>query len=410
MSPFPRGPKGIQWIRIQLGPGVRQISTGTTDAKLAGRIDRMCKELADRKQFDLLRGLVNVPRRLTIDQLWEAYQRNALDALRERLRAARLADYRDGFVLDLQSTAPRTWQEAEKHIDWLLARAELSTDLTPGRIRDLLNQTTGGGGTKRHKLYTWSAFCRYLVAHGVLPANPCADRDLVPRPPKAKKRKIWHTADVDLDIINRMSDRKRIAAVLCSAAGADRSTTLVVRVKHVHLLPVGTEPDPSKGLEHRIDLLGTKADPRERMGVRLEPWAAPILREWMKGKTKETLLVENIGPRMITVAWRKAADEAGYPNYWLRDTRHSYGARAILAGYPLWLVSDWLGHSNEHTTADIYTNMGHALARAIHDGTRKSTGHSGQKQTADGDAGSPSAAGATPHATRRKIGLVGGTR
>lgn len=374
MTPFNMGNHGLKGIRIKTGPGTRKISTGTTDAKLAARIDRMCKELADQKQFDLLRALVSKPRRLTIDELWEAYQRNALEALREQLRAARLSDYRDGFIADLQANAPATWQELEKHVDWLLDRVQLSSQLTAGRIRDLLNQTTGGGGTKRHKLYTWSGFCRYLVAHGVLAANPCADRDLVPRPPKAKKRKEWHTEDVDRDIIERMSDRKRIAAVLCAASGADRSTTLIVRVKHVHLLDEGTEPDAAAGLEHRIDLLGTKTDPRERRGVRLEPWAAPILREWMRGKTPESLLVPDIGPQMLTVAWRKAADAAGYPNYWLRDTRHSYGVRAILAGYPLWEVSQWLGHANQAITADIYVNFGYEIARLIREGTTRTTG------------------------------------
>jgi hypothetical protein len=58
----------------------------------------------------------------------------------------------------------------------------------------------------------------------------------------------------------------------------------------------------------------------------------------MRGMTPETRLVTNFGLRMISVAWRRAADEAGYLNYWLRDTRHSYGVRAILAGFALWEV------------------------------------------------------------------------
>lgn len=58
-------------------------------------------------------------------------------------------------------------------------------------------------------------------------------------------------------------------------------------------------------------------------------------REWTRGRTPESPLVPDIGPQTLTVAWRKAADAAGYPNYWLREARNSYGVRVILAGYPL---------------------------------------------------------------------------
>lgn len=367
MAPFRRGKAGIQWIYIQTGPGSKQISTGTTDARLARQIDAMCKQLADDKQFELLRALVSKPRKLTVDRLWDAYRKKALDTLRAELTAVRLESYKAGFTADAQAKAPVTWAEQVAAVTWLLERVRFAHELRPGRIRDLLNQVGGTGGTKRHKLYAWSAFCRYLVAQEVLPANPCADRDLVPRPPKAKKRTTWHPQEVDQAICDRLEGDVRITAVICAATAADRSTVQRLRVRDVHLLAPGVVPEKAKGLEHRIDLPGTKTDTRDRKGVRIEPWAVPILRAWMKGKLPTAPLVAPVGLQTITNQWRAAANAEGHAGYWLRDTRHSYGCRAILAGYPLWEVSKWLGHANEAITADIYTQFDYEVARRIRD-------------------------------------------
>lgn len=382
MAPFRRGKSGIQWIYIQLGPGSKQISTGTTDARLARQIDAMCKHLADDKQFGLLRALVERPKKLTIDRLWDAYRKKALDTVLAELTAVRLADFKAGFTADAKAKAPVTWAEQVAAVTWLLDRVRFAHELRPGRIRDLLNLVGGSGGTKRHKLYAWSAFCRYLVAHDVLPANPCADRDLVPRPPKAKKRTVWHEEKVDRAICDRLSGTSRIWAVVCAASGADRSTVPRLRVRDLQLLKVGVSPDPAKGIEHRIDLPGTKTETRDRKGVRLEPWAVPILREWCKDKMPNAKLIDGPGVRAMTIAWTKAAEAEGHAGYWLRDLRHSYGCRAILAGYPLWEVSKWLGHANEAITAEIYVNFDYEVARRIRDRTTPDTTRAGKSTPA----------------------------
>lgn len=369
MTPFARGKAGIQYIYVPTGPGSKQLSTGTTSLVLARRLDAMCKALADEKQWELLRALVIKPQPLTIDRLWDAYRKKALDTLRAELSAVRLVDFLDGWTADAKAKAPATWGDQRKHVDLLLAKVTYAHELKPGRIRDLLNQETGGGGTKRHKLYAWSAFCRYLVVHDVLDSNPCADRDKVPRPPKANKRTVWRTADVDQAIIARTSGDVRIALVLCAASGADRSTVARMHVRDLHLLAVGAKPDKAKGLEHRVDLPGTKTAGRNRKGVRLEPWAAPILREWCKGKLPSVPLIGPVGPRTITMAWHDAAEAEGHAGYWLRDTRHSYGIRALMDGYPLWEISKWLGHASEALTAEIYLQFDYEVARLIRQGT-----------------------------------------
>ncbi len=382
MAAFRRGKAGIHWIYVHLNPGKQQISTGTTDAKLAESIERMCRTLADNKRWPLLRALVEKPRRFTIDQLHEAYQNNQLDTLLQQLTAVRLdahlgvesdASQRPtGWIADIQERAPASWRDAVAHVRVLLAEVTFAHELKPGKIRNLLNKGRQSGGTKRHRLYAWSSFCKYLVSQEVLEMNPCSDSDLVPRPKKAKSRDEWRTADVDQAIIERLSGDAFITALVCASTSADRSTVRLMKVRDFHLLPEGKAPNKDEGIEHRVDIPGTKTASRRRKGVRVEPWAVPMLRAWLKGKTPQAPIVGNLGLRSISMQWAKAAKAEGQEGYWLRDTRHSYACRALLDGYPLWEVSPWIGHDDQATTAKIYARMDYEVARRIRDGQRRS--------------------------------------
>lgn len=372
MAPFARGKAGYQWIRLQLSPGTKQISTGTTDVKLARRIDRMCKELADDKRWELLRAVASG--RLSIDTLWAAYQVRGLERIEAELKAVQLADYLDGWRADAQRKAPAAWKEQERHVQLLLDALTYAHECKPGRLRDLLNAQSGGEGTRRHKLYAWSSFCRYLVAHDVLDANPCADKEKIPRPGKAKKRTVWRDEAVDRAIVDRTSGDVRIALVLCAASGADRATPLAMKVRDVKLLAPGVVPDATALREHRVDLPGSKTEGRDRKGIRLEPWAAPILRDWIKGKLPDAPLVTGVSTDMLTRHWQVAAAAERQQGYWLRDTRHSYGVRAFLAGYPLWEISKWLGHASVAMTAEIYLQFDYDVAQAVRRGQLEAPG------------------------------------
>ena len=367
MTPFRRGKARIYSIYIPTGPGLKQRSTGTTDAKLARRIEAMVKQLADDKDWELLRAVVYD--KCTIDELWAAYQLRALDALRARLNAHDLQAFITQWEDDARRNAPASWDQQVAQVRRLTEGLQFVHELSPGVIRDRLASLPVKSGTARHYLYALSSFCTYLVAHGVMSMNPCESRALVPRPKKAGKRAVWRTAAVDQDIIARTSGDVRIALTVCAASSADRSTPLLMRIGDVHLLPVGVQPDRARSIEHRVDLPGTKAAGRARRGVRLEPWAVPILRQAIANKLPDAPLVSGISKRMLTEHWKKAATEAGQPGYLLKDTRHSYGCRAFLEGYALWEVSKWLGHSSAAMTADVYLQFDYEVARLVREGT-----------------------------------------
>jgi integrase len=366
MTPFRRGKAGIFSVYIPTGPGLKQRSTGTTDPRLARRIEAMVQQLADDKDWELLRAVVHD--RCTLDELWAAYQVRGLETLRARLNAHDLAEFRERWEDSARRTAPASWDQQVAQVERMTEGLQYVHELTAGVIRDRLAALPVRSGTARHYLYSLSAFCNYLVSHGVMATNPCESRALVPRPKKAGKRAVWRTEDVDQAIINRTEGDVRIALTICAASSADRSTPLAMRVRDVHLLAPGVAPNQAKGIEHRIDLPGTKAAGRARKGVRLEPWAVPILRAAIAGKLPDAPLVVGVSADMLSRHWKVAAAAAKQIGYLLKDTRHSYGCRALLAGYPLWEVSKWLGHTSIAMTADVYVQFDYEVARRVREG------------------------------------------
>lgn len=112
-------------------------------------------------------------------------------------------------------------------------------------------------------------------------------------------------------------------------------------------------------------------------GNRLDALRAK-LRARIAGKHPEAWLIDRaVKPDRITRHWPVACAAARVTGYWLRDTRHSYGVRAILAGYPLWEVSKWLGHGSVAQTADVYLQFDYAVVRAIRAGTAEATTEGG---------------------------------
>lgn len=40
-------------------------------------------------------------------------------------------------------------------------------------------------------------------------------------------------------------------------------------------------------------------------------------------------------------------------------------SKAFLAGYPLWEITQWMGHGDASTTAEIYLSMSYEVARLV---------------------------------------------
>lgn len=392
---FKRGKTYSVYVRTSTGRVQR--STGSTDRAFAKQIERMLDALADKRDFALLDAVAS--NRITIGELWDSYAAKQLDVLRDKLTSVSIKSLWEGWTADAKVRAPKSWDQQQHHVKWMLQGLESVAEITAGAIRNRLNSLARSEGTRRHYLYSVASFCNYAVAMGALPASPVADKAKVRRPAKANKRQQWKTIEDDQKILSHVTGQLKLALTICAATGADRSSVLKLRVSDVQLLPLGEVPNAAKEIEHRINISGTKTEYRNRRGVRIEPWAVPQLRSAIQNKKPDDLLVVGVSADMMTRGWKRAVIAAGFSNYWLRDTRHSYAVRALFEGYPLWQISEWLGHASTAMTADIYTKFDPQIARTVRAHGRALTGNGGNSPTTD-----LTTSGEVPVAEEGKVG------
>jgi integrase len=69
-------------------------------------------------------------------------------------------------------------------------------------------------------------------------------------------------------------------------------------------------------------------------------------------------------PDLVTTTFERLYRDAGLPPIRLHDLRHTAASLALQAGVPLKVVSEQLGHSSLAITADTYTSVLPAVARA----------------------------------------------
>jgi hypothetical protein len=69
-------------------------------------------------------------------------------------------------------------------------------------------------------------------------------------------------------------------------------------------------------------------------------------------------------PDTASTVFARLQREAGLPPIRLHDLRHTAASLALAAGVPLKVVSEQLGHSSLAITADTYTSVLPAVARA----------------------------------------------
>jgi integrase len=64
-----------------------------------------------------------------------------------------------------------------------------------------------------------------------------------------------------------------------------------------------------------------------------------------------------IDPDNFSKAFKRIAERAGLGDWHLHELRHSCASLLLAEGVPLKVVSEYLGHTNISTTADIYGHV-----------------------------------------------------
>ena len=343
MTPFRRGQYWSLYVPRRSGGSVQR-STGTTDKKLADKMGRMLDTLADQRRWDVLEAID--AKTVTLPQVWDAWATasNGLDALMRDATAVDLAALVTPWLASLgQSKA--TVALYKGRITTLVGTSLPSAAVTEGWVTDRIATLPHSGTTKGLYLAALTLFLDYCVAHRAIPTNPARNRALVKRPKTNGPRTVWKSAADDLRLVNAAPEPYRAYFALVHGTGAERDAALAMRRRDVDLTA------------WTVHIPGTKRKTRDRRGVPVDPWARPLVAAHCKGLLPDAPLFPTLRRTMVNAMHVEARTAAKLDGYELRDARHSFAVRHLLAGTPLWKVSKWLGHATVKTTAEVYTRF-----------------------------------------------------
>lgn len=337
---FKRGEMFTLYVPQPNGARPVQRSTNTKSRTVAGRMERMVRDLRDARRWDVLGMLTDG--RLTVADAYDAYVMRQLDALVGREASPRVGAMVEGWLASLDIRAG-TREAYRRQVLALFAEDVRVATITPGEVRDALSALSVTGGTRRTYFAALSSFCHYLVAHDLLPVHPMAEKGRVPRPKRNAPRTTWYPAADDARLCAAAPAPFREFFALVHGTGAERNAALAMTRADVDL----------ERWEVRIP--GTKTATRDRRGIPVDAWARPIVGPYVRAVLAGPLFPD-LSPSQVNVAHRVAGDAVGLAGYQLRDARHSVAIRWLVADHvPMWDVAERLGHANMTETVRTYT-------------------------------------------------------
>ncbi|MDX2261523.1 MAG: tyrosine-type recombinase/integrase [Gemmatimonadales bacterium] len=283
----------------------------------------------NRREWELLEAVQ--AGKLSLGQLHDAWKVNELDQLKAELRDTNVEPHVDGWLRSIRDlVAPDTLAHYRKHVRSLFTPGKpfQASRLTVAVILDWLAALTVGPSTKRKYHAALSIFCEYLVARGLLPANPM--RSVRP-PPAAKPRRRYLDHPEVLRLVEATPPPYRTVSAVAHGTGMELG--VVVELERGDI-------DTEKWTIHAR---GTKNIWRDRV-VGIEDWAIPYLREHIRLLTPGARIFPGMNRWTASDVHRKVCKELGIPDYQLRDARHTYAVRMIRTGMPAEMVARQLGH------------------------------------------------------------------
>lgn len=338
-------PGSRNWmVRVRVGGATHRLSTGTDLKSVARIFEETVSALQRQGREGLLRALVE--RRVTMPRLREALDAGTLDQLERSCRSAALAPLLEPWRKALaRKVVPANVVAYGNAVDEFLATLgkqklpPTTESLTPAAIRTWLDQVDGAVGTIRRRAAALSSFCRYLVELELLESNPCKRVSL---PPPAKPREQFLELEQVKQLLAAVEDEpRRVAIMLCYAAGLERSVVLKLRRK-----------DVGEGARTVLGR-GTKTATRQRV-ARVAEWARPTLERYLKTLLPEAKLFPGLHPSTLTHTHLEACKRLGLEGYRLHDARRHWGVRFARAGAPLQAIASQLGHANTQMASKVY--------------------------------------------------------
>lgn len=323
--------------------GWKRICLRTTDRQTADAKQRMLYDLKHRERWEVLDALD--AKLFTLNQLYEAHQHDAVDALLVRAADVDVAPYLDGWVKRMASSrmVPQTRATYRTQVGTLITGPTLRSTLTPRRVTAWLDALPVSNATRRKYHIAANSFFKYLRLVGVLPVNPLQD---VPAPPSGKARVMAMPLRQTQRMLDAAHEPYRSYFALLYGTGIEVTVGIGLRREHVDLA------------RQEVFAPGTKTHNRERI-VRVATWAWPYIETLCKGKLPSAPLFPEI--KALAVArhevsrqHRLLAAKLGLTGYQLRDSRHAWAVRAARAGTPVEIIARQLGHVDATMVLKVY--------------------------------------------------------
>lgn len=339
----PHKPKGrrIYRLKVPTRTGWVNRTTGTADRPTAKAMERMVDELGQvgKRRWDVLDPVAEG--RLSLAEVWDAYQVGDLDGLVARMGDIDLRPHVDAWLRWLRDrVAPITRRGYRIALDSLMPASgpwwrSTFTTLAVVRWLDALDH---GAGTKRKYGSAVASFAKYAKQRGLMTTNPTLEVELPPAPPA---RSDFYERDEVERLIEGSPRRWGDLFTLIYATGAEVSAALAVRRRYVDL-------------EHAlVRMPGTKTHTRDRVVIVAE-WARPRLAEMCRGLLPDAPLFPGLDRHRATRWHARIAREQGLRHLKLHAARNHWAVRALRGGWSEELVANQLGHANAQMVHRVY--------------------------------------------------------
>jgi integrase len=280
----------------------------------------------------------------------------------------------------VRKTTASTYAHMAKHLGRYLGTVPLG-ELSGPQLTAVYGKLIEAGLSARSVRYVHVTAHRALkdaVRWHLIPRNVADDAD-APRQPSAAP-KAWTPEQVSRFLALAANDRWWALWRFAATTGLRRGEIAGLRWEDLDLRAgILTVSHATVVADGRA----VESEPKTKRGNRqiaLDPQTVEALRAWRKQQLEEQLVMgagwqgdgrvfvwpdgSALHPAIITKSFGRLVKRAGLPALTIHGLRHSWATAALVAGVPVKVVSDRLGHSSSRVTLDTYTASVPALDAA----------------------------------------------
>ncbi len=312
-------------VRYRLGGRAYPVSHGGSFATMKearARRDLIAGELAaGRNPADLLRAMLEQPRRRTFADVFDGFTASRVDVSEGTQGAYKTHRLRLVAAIGDRDPASLKWQDVQDVV------AALSRDLSPTSVRQYV------------------ATLRLVLDFADVDPNPARDRRV--KFPRAESNVLEPPSEA------------QVAAIIANAPPRWR---LALRV----LEQTGMQVGELRALEWGdVDLAESRFRIRNGKTKTARRWVA--VPEWLMDdiaatcppddRTAERRVFPAATRQVLGMAMRNACKAAGLPHFHPHDLRHRYASVKIAEGVPVTDLAAQLGHARTSMTLDTYSHV-----------------------------------------------------